>query len=168
MLSMPVCFKRLDSEDKKLAVAYSIRNETIGMARGIAHSARQTVYNIWGFKCRKEALGVDVSAASIAKFWEEHVTRAGGTETLHKKGTIDACLTLHERLFSLPICDTIIKRLGEQTGPESAFNSLWKLQEVVYRCRTPAKIIWLLCALEDQLMSNNARHSRPTVASKLC
>ena len=165
MLSMPVCFKRLDSDDKKLAEAYSIRNETIGMARGITHNARQTVYNIWGFKCRKEALGVATSAAAIAQFWAEHVTQSAGTEQLHKKTTIDACLTLHERLFSLPVCDEMIRTMSDEAGPDSAWNSIWKLQEVVYRCRTPAKIIWLMSAINDQLQSKKICHRDITVNS---
>ena len=164
LLSAPCCFKRFDSEDAKFAAANSIRNELGGVARAVTHSARQTVYNIWGFKARKEkAKGDKFSAAQIAEFWSEHVKITAGAEQLHKKSTIDACLTLHERLFSIPVCERIVKDSEEKLGPDSPWNAIWKLQEVIYRARSPAKIQWLMLGVEDWLATKKVTVKEVTV-----
>jgi len=88
------------------------------------------VYNISGFKQRK---GENMSAANLAKFLEENIKWAAGQEYMYKKSTVDNCITLHERFFSIPECEAIVKFHESAVGPDSAFNSLYKLVEIIYR-----------------------------------
>ena len=45
--------------------------------------------------------------------------------------------------------DHIVHQAEEQHGADSPWNSIWKLQEVVYRARTPQRILWLMLGLDD-------------------
>ena len=72
MLSAPCTFLRLDTHDKRYAKAMSIRAEFAGTATAVTHSGRQICYNIWGFKCLKEAqLKSTFGAQAIASFYEQ-------------------------------------------------------------------------------------------------
>ena len=41
----------------------------------------------------------------------------------------------------------------DKHGPESVWNSVCKLQEVVYRCGKPRNIVWLMAAVSDWVHS---------------
>ena len=166
LLSSPCTFQVLDSHDAKFAKANSLRSEVQSLSRAVVHTARQTIYNVWGFKERKEKdLGRAIGAAEIADFWAANITESPGGEKLHKKTTIDACLTLKERLFDLPECEEIVAASEQAMGPDSAWNQVYKLQEIVYRASTPDKIIWLMSGLSDQVSSHKIDHKDITISA---
>ena len=74
-----------------------------------------------------------MSAANLASFLETNIKWAAGQEHMKKKSTVDTCLTLHERFFAIPEFESIVTYHEKKKGPDSAFNSLWKLQEIIYR-----------------------------------
>jgi hypothetical protein len=128
MRSVPCIFCRLDTEDEQFGMANSIRVKAASFARAVTLSARQQIYNIAGFRQRKDqALPGDqrFSAADIAKFWEEHVLSGAATEPMTFK-TVDACLSIHEKVLSLPVCDTLIQDAEESRGPDSAWTRAGK------------------------------------------
>lgn len=167
LLSMPCCFKRFDTDDARYAESNSIRNEIGGVAKLIVFSARQVVYNIWGFKVKKQAStgGRELSAGEIADFWDKHVKKCEGSESLHKKSAIDACLTLYQRVFSIPECERIVRQSEEKYGADSAWNSIWKLQEIVYRAKTAGKIEVLMVGIQDWMDSGKISPTELTVTS---
>lgn len=152
LLSTPCTFKRLDSSDLRYAEANSLRADFANKARLVVHTARQLVYNIAGFKARK---GPDMSAAAIAAFWKESIrvaltdTAGGAVPDMHKVATIDACLTVNSRLLCITSCEDIIKASESSKGPLSAWNSLWKLDELIKRGGTPARITHIMETVDD-------------------
>ena len=168
LLSTPAVFVRIDSDDEAFAEANSLRQEAAGYRRAVEHSARQLVYNIWALKLRKEAAnkdGKEVSAQALADFWLNSVRVAAGNEHLHKKSTLDTCLTLYKRVFSIPECEALVAADEAAFGPESVWNSIFKLQEVVYRCGKPRKILWLMAAVSDWIHCGKCTAKDITVSS---
>ena len=105
LLSTPCVFKKLDSDDSKFAEHNTIRIEIGAVAKLVVFSARQTIYNIAGFKKKKEENlpgGQEFSAAMIAEFYRDKVKNGNGQEALHKKSVVDSCITLYQRLLSIP------------------------------------------------------------------
>ena len=114
LLSVPCIFKKLDSDDAKYAENNSIRIEIGGTAKLVVFSARQVIYNVWGFKKRKEQslpAGQEFSASEIAAFYESEVKKDDSSAPLHKKSTIDACLTLYQRMMSIPAVEQVLCRV---------------------------------------------------------
>lgn len=151
-----------DTEDQRYAESNSCRQDFIGKADLVTHSCRQLVYNVHGFKMRK---GVQMSAALVAQFWEKEVRVAASQQFMTKKSTIDTCLTLFERIFSIEDAEAIVIRADAVDGAESAWNSLWRLQEIVYRCGTKGKIVWTLQAIDDWIRSGKISQKDVTVTA---
>ena len=101
------------------------------------------------------------SAADMAKFWQENISQTRGT--LSNKSMVDSCLTIHERLFSVEGCEQIVAANEARNGTNSPWNSIWKLQEVIYRCKTASKIKWLMVAIQDALDSGKIAPDEVTV-----
>ena len=129
-------FNRLDNEDAIYAEANSLRHDIMGVARIATHSARQFVYNIQGFRAQQEKGGKTHGAKYIAKFWVEHVRLSAGQEHMTKPGTIDTCLMICNRLFSIPECESLLQESESIYGADGPWSSIWSLQEVISRCCT--------------------------------
>ena len=152
LLSVPCVFKRLGgSEDAQYAEANSLRQDIMGTSRSVTHTARQLIYNVHGFKVKQERGGKTFGAKEIAKFWAEHVRLSTGQEYMKKFGTIDTCLTIYSRLFSIPECENMVRESEVLYGPDGPWNSIWTLQEFVQRCGTKAKMIWCMASIQDWL-----------------
>ncbi len=165
LLSVPCVFQKYPNEDAKYAAATTLRNKMTGMGRAVTHTLRQTVCNVIGFKRHRETFSGPLSAAQVAEFYHTRVTMCNGCEELYKKSVIDSILTIHERVFKMPVCEDIIRRSEEEFGLEAAFNNIWKLQEVVYRCRTEKKITWLLTMLDDRLRAGMIENADIKIAT---
>ena len=165
LLSVPCIFERVDSVDMIYARACDIRLEHAGIARAVQFSARQTIYSIISFKQSKEIGGMKFSAELISQFYDAHVKKIPGQEALHRKSTIDAAITIHERLFSIPECELMIHQRDEMVGPKSTFNSIWKLQEIVSRGQTRKKITCLVEGFIDMLKSGKMTDAEITTAA---
>ena len=162
LLSCPATFVRLDTHDARYAEANSSRQDYVGKAALVTHSARQIVYNVHGFKMRK---GATMSAEKVAQFWQKEIRTATSHKFMEKQSTIDTCLTLFDRVFSIEDAEKIIVHAEARDGVESAWNSLWKLQEIVYRCQTKGKILWCLQQIDDWLRCKKVGNKEITVAS---
>ena len=148
LLSVPATFKRL-AGDMVFAEANSLRNDAATHAKFVVLTPRQMVFNVAGFKAKKEQeTNKEFGAEAISAFWKAAVRRAEGMPEMNKS-SIDMCLTLDKRLLSLPQASAVIAR-SESQGREE-WNTLYKLQELVSRCRTPLTIVWTLEMIEDQL-----------------
>ena len=150
ILSCPVTFHRLGADDL-YAEANSLRQDIQGTARVVKHSVRQLVYNIHGFKAQHEKGGNTYSAKDIAKFWADRVRLSAGQEFMTKPGTIDTCLTIYNRLFSIPECETILQESESIYGADGPWGSVWTLQELISRCGSKPKMIWVMSSITDWL-----------------
>jgi hypothetical protein len=97
--------------------------------------------------------GTEVSAHALADFWIRSVRIAAGNEHLHKNSAFYTCLALYKRPFSIPECEAPVAADEENTAPESVWNNVFKLHEVVYRCGKPRKIVWLMAVVSDWIQS---------------
>ena len=170
LLSTPAVFVRIDSDDAAFGEANSLRQEASGYRRAVEHSARQLVYNIWALKLRMEAAnnetgGKEIGAQALADFWIKSVRVAAGNQMMHKKSTFDICLTLYKRIFMIPECEAVVAADEAANGPESVWNSLSKLQEVIYRCGKPRRILWLMAAVSDWIQCKKLTAADVTVSS---
>ena len=76
---------------------FRIRTLIGATSRAVSLTARQTIHNLAGFKARKEAATkTTFSASDIAGFWKANVSGRG---ELTSTSAVDACLTIHKRLF---------------------------------------------------------------------
>ena len=104
-------------------------------------TVRQTIYNVYGFKVRKDINSTWSCTKKIADFYQEHCKTAPGEQ--HMSNTaIDQCLTILSRLFSIARCETIVADLEKLFGPSvnQVGITLSFLQEVIYRCKTANNI----------------------------
>ena len=73
----------------------------------------------------------------VFMFCGARVAKVDGAEKSHNKSTIDACLSVHERIFALHACVAIVIMSCEEFWMPP-WASVWKLQDVVDRRRLPA------------------------------
>ena len=167
ILSVPCTFKLFDRDGDQFAEAVNYRNEIAGQARAVVFNARQIIFNVWGFKLRRERIANStLSAEAIANFWAKNVKEAPGSEApLAKSSAIDACITVMKRFFIIPKCHKVVQDYEEDYGPDTVWNSVWKYQELISRCRTPAKIEFVTLAIDDWLRSGKITSKEITINS---
>lgn len=156
ILSYPTTFKRIKGDDaraiydNRTAEAMSLRQDAISQARAVGLTARQLVHNIVGFKKAQEAKhGITYSTPMLANFVETKVRLSKDCEHFAKKSTIDLCLTIDARLFSIPGIEKLVADDESDRGPLSFFNSLYRMQELISRCGKPNLIEWTVHSLMD-------------------
>jgi hypothetical protein len=108
LLSMPVQFQRIDKYDARYAEALNQRTKIMATANVVQLTARQQIYNIYGFKLRKEQTSGPQSAATLAKWYEEFCLQAAG-EVPMSKSAVDAALTIKDRLFVMSEAEAIVE-----------------------------------------------------------
>ena len=113
-MSAPGIFKKMKDSDAKCAEANSLRMDVIAEHRAVKHTPRQLVRNVYGFKLKKESTVGPCGAFAIAEFWKHNVRIAKGCEFMTKKSTIDACITVYERVFIIEVCEAILASFEEK------------------------------------------------------
>ena len=165
LLSCPMAFRYAPGPERHYAEANSLRQDIMGTSAVVRHSARQLVYNIYGFKVQQEKNGKTYSAKDIASFWAQNVRLSKGDVQMAKPGTIDTCLTIYNRLFSIPECEDLIKQSEEMYGADGPWASIWTTQELIYRCQTKGKLAWTLAAINDWIQSEKIQKSEVTASA---
>ena len=164
LLSYPAIFIKLQTDDERYAEANSLREDASGTARAVVLTARQLVHNIAGFKAIKEkSTKTKIGADMLAKFWAEHVRVSKNNEHMTNKSTIDVCLTIKERVFTIAGAEDIIMDGECLSGPQSFWNQIFKTQEIIYRCQTKTKIFWVMCCVKDNLRSGKYNDADITI-----
>ena len=108
LLSMPVQFQRIDKYDQRYAEALNQRTKIMATANVVQLTARQQIYNIYGFKLRKEQTSGPQSASTLAKWYEEFCLQAAG-EVPMSKSAVDSALTIRDRVFVMSEAETIVE-----------------------------------------------------------
>ena len=65
----------------------------------------------------------------------------------------------------IPECEAIVDVDEAAHGPESVWNSLFKLQEVIYRCGKPRRTLWLMAVVSDWNQCKKLTAADVTVSS---
>ena len=89
------------------------------------------------------------NARSLAEHFSS-VVMAKSSETLSAT-FIDAACTVHARLLSLPGVMNILEFWDDKAGLQSPFNSIWKLETIIHKCKTSDKIAWTLKCISDAM-----------------
>ena len=98
---------------------------------------------------RERASLPNSSARSLAEHFSS-VEMAKSSESL-SPAFIDAACTVHARLLSLPGVMTILESWDDKAGLQSPFNSIWKLETIIHKCKTSEKIAWTLKCIADAM-----------------
>jgi hypothetical protein len=155
---------KLPNHDDQYAEANSLREDQSGSARVAVLTTRQMVENIYGFKGLKESTTKQSFGADrLHTFWKNTVRISKQNESFTKKSTFDACLTLKTRFYCLEGVDDVVFGAETSVGPNSFWNQLYKLQEIIYRCQRKEKIRWVVFCLNDALLSGRYTDSEITI-----
>jgi hypothetical protein len=144
LLSATGRFVRADTYDEQYFFVTNSRRRMRDAAAAIVHLASQVVCDIWLFKARKEAqLNKTLSNAEIAKLYEDNMSDAKTEEESRcSSTTIEAAIVVYDKLFSHPDIRNIIEGLESTMLSASPFNSIAKLLEIYYKCKTSVKLEW--------------------------
>ena len=157
---MTLC-DRADFESK-----FAEGEDISGAREAVELTARQLIHNIAGFKAMQEHTTgcVIIGAGQIAQFYETKIRLSSQSKHLTKKSTIDCCITWKERLLSLDGVEELIIAAEKTKSLSSFWNSIYRLQELIYRAQKPVKIHWLCHIIDDGLRSGRYKISDLSLA----
>ena len=154
LLSSPVTFIKRDTYDSKYAEVNSLREDLMGASAAVEETVRQLCLNLGGFKSYKERVtGLAMTASMMSTFYKDNIRLSQGNKHLSKKSSMDALLTLMDRFWSIPGLDELVRASESVKGKDSFWNSLYRLQEIVYRCQKTERITWVCHCIADGLQS---------------
>lgn len=106
---------------------------------------------------RKEAqLNKSISAAEIASIYEKRLDNAAGDDEARTSATtIESAITVYDKVFSIPVIRRIIEECEQDLLSQSPFNSIAKLLEIYYKCKTTTKLEWWFRLAKDGLDSRS-------------
>ena len=144
LLSATGRFVRADTYDEQYFFVTNSRRRMRDAASAIVHLASQVVCDIWLFKARKEAqLGKTISNAEIAKLYEDNMNDATADEESRcSSSTIESAIVVYDKLFIHADIRNIIETLESTMLATSPFNSITKLLEIYYKCKSTIKLEW--------------------------
>jgi hypothetical protein len=144
LLSATGRFVRADTYDEQYFFVTNSRRRMRDAAAAIVHLASQVICDIWLFKARKEAqLNKSLSNPEIAKLYEDNMSDAKSEdESRCSSSTIESAIVVYDKLFSQPDIRKIIEDLESTMLGNSPFNSIAKLLEIYYKCKTSVKLDW--------------------------
>ena len=149
VLSCPMVFKNLDSEDDKHWRLLQERQNSVADAAGMKHTPLQMIADIVAYRKRKSAGNSNMSAADVAEAYKKNVNWAGDAEDKPISFSfVDSCLTVHDRLLSIPAVRSLLYDCQEADMP-NPFDKIGKLQAVVSKAQTEECITWSMEMLAD-------------------
>ena len=64
---------------------------------------------------------------------------------------IDCALTINRRVLTIPACAELLRAMDDDYGTRGPFDSVFKIQTIINRSKTPSAIAWVLECVVDQL-----------------
>ena len=144
LLSATGRFVRADTYDEQYFFVTNSRRRMRDAASAIVHLASQVVCDIWLFKARKEAqLSKSLNNTEIAKLYEDNMNDATADEESRcSSSTIESAIIVYDKLFIHADIRNIIETLESTMLVDSPFNSISKLLEIYYKCKSTIKLEW--------------------------
>ena len=136
-------------ENSTSLYAFHMREKMLDEGESVGWTALQRVQLVIRERHSLKLAGRDVSAPKLAAHFSR-VTLARSSEKL-KAGFIDCAATVEDRVLSIDSCAAILSSLDSLYGVRGPFNSVYKLQSVINKSKTPAMIAWVLTSLVDAL-----------------
>ena len=141
-----VCFEVLDNKRDRLFQCHQLRESMTQLGDSVKRSPIQRLYDVIE---TRNLWGPNMGAAQMAAMWEENIVLSAGSEPM-KVGMIDACLTVEKRMLS----DEATKREVVAADSEmevQSFDSIYKLEAIVKRAKTPHAIRWTTAGIIDMV-----------------
>jgi hypothetical protein len=107
----------------------------------------------------------DDKREAIALFCQNRVRTSSETANLIKKSTIDICITIGTRLFTLEGIEELIAADERVHGQQSFWNILYRLQEFVSRFQKSSLMTWAAHSIMDKLKSGELKMEELSVAA---
>ena len=123
--------------------------------------------SVFFFNPQEQKEGSDVTVSRVFEWWSTQIRSHAGNKLMSKKTTFDVCISVHNRILSIPECDKMITAAEAEHGQNSMW-SLYVLQEILYRCgKSTRKIVWLMEAICNWVVSGRVALDEVTVRPHL-
>ena len=157
LLSASGRFVRTDTFDDNYFWVTNARRRFREAATAMVHLASQIICDIWMFKARKEAtLNKTISASDVAELYKKNLDNPEADEEARTTTTtIESAITVYEKVFSIPAVRAMIESCDEEFMTLSPFNSVGKLLEIYYKCKSSAKMEWWFSLAHDAMTARS-------------
>jgi hypothetical protein len=97
-----------------------------------------------------ENKGMKISAIKLSTHFLSSVQTASSSENM-SASFIDAALTIESRILTSAVAREILNIMDSKYGMHGPLNSVYKLQAIINRARTPSLIEWCMTSLADSI-----------------
>lgn len=132
--------------------AFHLREQYLQAGESVGWSMLQRVQMIIREKHSLEvrAGGKKCSAARLSAVFSNSVRLAASSEKM-SAAVIDIALTIESRVLSIDACRAMLEEMDQRWGLRGPFDSVYKLQALINKAKTPATIRWVMASLFDSL-----------------
>ena len=126
------------------------RRRTSDLSKSVMHLASQIVSDIWLFKKRREAQhNRTFTAQEIADAYAEHMADTRGDEEPRSDvKIIERALTVYDKVLSIASVRSVVQKNEQMYGAKSPWNSITKLIEVHYKCKSATRVEWFFQSVD--------------------
>ena len=157
MLTTTFAFEEIVTVEALYRRSANLREKVVSEFRAVAMTPVQRVCQILEFKTtREKVFGNKLSAKAIATAFRENVTLNKDSEQL-SENMIDNIITLWNRALSNPAVMTVVLDCESRLGPNTPFDSVYKMVVIVQKASTPQAIRWCFQAIADLCRSGVVR-----------
>ena len=126
----------------------------------MARTTIQKMMEVVRFKEKKGNIGVE----KLAALYEQNLKQAADGEKLNRS-YIDAAMTVHDRVFSIPKVREELFALDNSHGHNHVFDSIYKMDALVKKAKTQKNIQWVFLGIVDTFRSGILEKSAMTMAN---
>ena len=151
LLTSSMVFEVIAPGDARYWRAQNLREEVSEKHVVLARSLRQRVFDVAGFKTEKDKEnGTAMSSEKASKLYRQHVKWSSSSEVV-STAFVDSALTIWRRVLNSQENHTLLEWCDSMymDSKRNPFTSIYTLQAVVDRARTPQLITWALHGLID-------------------
>lgn len=153
ILSTTFEFLYLESEADIWRHARQLRENLSEKHATMRLSAMAQVFELLTFKTWLEAQHGKMSARAMADAYREKIKFAETSDCV-SDAFVDSAITIEQRLLSIGKCKDTIIRCEATYNTKTPFDSIYKLQAIVSRAKTPALIEWCVVYIADTWDAN--------------
>ena len=106
-------------------------------------------------QARKESqLNKILTYGEVAELYARNMTDSSRDEEARSKPSIiEGAIIVYEKVFCVPEVRAIIEMMDMRYGADSPCNSISKVLEIHYKCKSSSKVIWWFKSVYDGLVS---------------
>jgi hypothetical protein len=131
--------------------AFHVREMYFESGEQVLWTTMQRVQMVIREKHTLESKGMKMSAPKLSTHFLNSVQTASSSEKM-SASFIDAALTIESRILTSVVARTILNAMDSKYGMHGPLNSVYKLQSIINRARTPSLIEWCMTSLSDSLI----------------